>query len=79
MKSVHFISYIFYLFIFYNTVNVSTCRSDGHVTISTTVPDTITSWVASAFAVNKVSGLGIASTPAKVNLIIKITVGNNRI
>ncbi|XP_071127944.1 CD109 antigen-like isoform X2 [Mytilus edulis] len=43
-----------------------TVRSDGHVTISTTVPDTITSWVASAFAVNKVSGLGIASTSAKI-------------
>ncbi|CAC5382288.1 CD109 [Mytilus coruscus] len=40
--------------------------SDGHVTISTTVPDTITSWIASAFAVNKVSGLGIASTSAKI-------------
>lgn len=45
---------------------VSSFSADGHVTIKTTVPDTITSWVASAFAVNKVSGLGIAPTSAKV-------------
>ena len=45
---------------------VSSFSADGHVTIKTTVPDTITLWVASAFAVNKVSGLGIAPTSAKV-------------
>ncbi|XP_048758952.2 CD109 antigen-like isoform X2 [Ostrea edulis] len=45
--------------------NIST-GSDGHVQISTTVPDTITSWIASAFAINSVSGLGIADTTAKI-------------
>lgn len=43
-------------------------RSDGQVQISTTVPDTITSWIASAFAINSASGLGIADTTAKVSL-----------
>ncbi|KAL4230965.1 hypothetical protein ACF0H5_011338 [Mactra antiquata] len=41
-------------------------RNDGKVTISTTIPDTITSWIASAFAVNSMSGLGVAPTSAKV-------------
>ncbi|KAH3835183.1 hypothetical protein DPMN_108530 [Dreissena polymorpha] len=40
--------------------------ADGTVTISTTVPDTITSWIASAFAVHSKSGLGIASSSAKI-------------
>nr|ADA77517.1 thioester-containing protein-F [Azumapecten farreri] len=43
-----------------------TIGADGHVTIAATVPDTITSWVASAFAVHPTSGLGIAPTSAKV-------------
>ncbi|XP_033743834.1 CD109 antigen-like [Pecten maximus] len=40
--------------------------ADGHVSIAATVPDTITSWVASAFAVHTQSGLGIAPTTTKV-------------
>ena len=36
------------------------------MTISTIIPDTITSWIASAFAVNSKSGLGIAPVSAKV-------------
>ncbi|XP_033743827.1 CD109 antigen-like isoform X3 [Pecten maximus] len=43
-----------------------TVGADGHVSIAATVPDTITSWVASAFAVHTQSGLGIAPTSAKV-------------
>ncbi|KAK3100069.1 hypothetical protein FSP39_014251 [Pinctada imbricata] len=43
-----------------------TVGSNGQVSISTTVPDTITSWIASAFAVNKNSGLGIADSTAKI-------------
>ena len=35
-------------------------RANGQVTINTTVPDTITSWVASAFVVNSKSGLGVS-------------------
>ncbi|XP_071088372.1 CD109 antigen-like isoform X6 [Haliotis cracherodii] len=42
--------------------------TDGKAVISTTVPDTITSWVASAFAVNTQSGLGIAPTSAKIRV-----------
>ena len=40
--------------------------SNGKAIIETTVPDTITTWVATAFAVNKKSGLGVAPTPANV-------------
>jgi len=43
-------------------------RADGRAQISTTVPDTITSWIASAFAVNSISGLGVADSPAKVGV-----------
>ncbi|XP_048243510.1 CD109 antigen-like isoform X1 [Haliotis rufescens] len=45
-----------------------TVSTDGKAVISTTVPDTITSWVASAFAVNAQSGLGIAPTSAKIRV-----------
>ncbi|XP_067661520.1 CD109 antigen-like [Haliotis asinina] len=45
-----------------------TVGDDGKAVISTTVPDTITSWVASAFAVNTQSGLGIAPTSAKIRV-----------
>ncbi|XP_013393359.1 C3 and PZP-like alpha-2-macroglobulin domain-containing protein 8, partial [Lingula anatina] len=40
--------------------------SDGRVSFETKVPDTITSWVASAFAVSDTMGLGVGSTPAKL-------------
>ncbi|XP_048243517.1 CD109 antigen-like isoform X8 [Haliotis rufescens] len=46
----------------------TTAGTDGKAVISTTVPDTITSWVASAFAVNAQSGLGIAPTSAKIRV-----------
>ncbi|XP_071088373.1 CD109 antigen-like isoform X7 [Haliotis cracherodii] len=46
----------------------TTVCTDGKAVISTTVPDTITSWVASAFAVNTQSGLGIAPTSAKIRV-----------
>ncbi|XP_067663894.1 CD109 antigen-like isoform X3 [Haliotis asinina] len=46
----------------------STVGTDGKAIITTTVPDTITSWVASAFAVNTQSGLGIAPTSAKIRV-----------
>lgn len=39
----------------------------GEVVYETEAPDTITSWIASAFAVNTRSGLGIAPTTSKVN------------
>ncbi|XP_048243540.1 CD109 antigen-like isoform X14 [Haliotis rufescens] len=45
-----------------------TSGTDGKAVISTIVPDTITSWVASAFAVNAQSGLGIAPTSAKIRV-----------
>lgn len=42
--------------------------ADGTATISTTVPDTITSWVASAFAVSPTAGLGVSSDTAKLKV-----------
>ena len=37
------------------------------MSLDVVAPDTITSWVASAFALHKQDGLGIAAQPAKVN------------
>ena len=45
--------------------------SDGKCLIKETVPDTITSWVATAFAVHNESGLGIAPKPANVCIMHK--------
>ena len=36
------------------------------MSLDVVAPDTITSWVASAFALHKQDGLGIAAQPAKV-------------
>ncbi|XP_067660553.1 CD109 antigen-like [Haliotis asinina] len=47
--------------------NTTTCN-DYTAAISATVPDTITSWVVSAFAVNVVSGLGVAPNSAKIRV-----------
>ncbi|XP_066290647.1 CD109 antigen-like isoform X3 [Branchiostoma lanceolatum] len=40
--------------------------SDGTAVFTSTVPDTMTSWIASAFALNDNSGLGVADTPASM-------------
>ncbi len=44
---------------------------DGRVTIETQAPDTITSWIASAFAVSTERGLGIAGDTDKVGSQMK--------
>ncbi|GMT28413.1 hypothetical protein PFISCL1PPCAC_19710 [Pristionchus fissidentatus] len=44
-----------------------TCES-GETEYDTVAPDTITSWVASAFAVNEHSGLGVAPTTSKLRV-----------
>lgn len=41
------------------------------------VPDTITSWIASAFAINENSGLGVASSTAKVFKHISYSINNH--
>ena len=41
-------------------------RSDGTVSIADTVPDTLTTWVASAFAVHDQDGFGLSEDPATV-------------
>jgi len=43
------------------------CSADGQATLTATVPDTITSWVLSAFAVNRDVGLGVATERAQVS------------
>lgn len=40
--------------------------SNGQAIVKTTVPDTITSWLGSAFAVSLTDGLGVAEAPVKV-------------
>ncbi|XP_046569083.1 LOW QUALITY PROTEIN: CD109 antigen-like [Haliotis rubra] len=45
-----------------------TVGADGKATISSTVPDTITSWIASAFAVNSATGLGVAPSTTKLRV-----------
>ncbi|KAI8799062.1 TEP-4 [Biomphalaria glabrata] len=42
--------------------------ANGSASITATVPDTITSWVASAFAINSASGLGVAPTQAHLRV-----------
>lgn len=42
--------------------------SDGNVTLSKKVPDTITSWVISAFSVNQQFGLGLTKNPKTLNV-----------
>ncbi|XP_063427673.1 CD109 antigen-like [Mytilus trossulus] len=55
-----------------------TTGSDGKATINTTAPDTITEWIASAFAVNPRSGLGVAANTANViNLSYEFTIKLN--
>ncbi|XP_071086862.1 CD109 antigen-like [Haliotis cracherodii] len=46
----------------------TTVGKDGRASIQSTVPDTITSWVATAFAINRRSGLGVAPTSAKLQV-----------
>ena len=40
--------------------------ADGQTTLTATIPDTITSWVLSAFAINSDVGLGVAAERAQV-------------
>lgn len=42
--------------------------SRGEVNIQTTAPDSITSWQATAFALNDQSGFGLSKEPAKVTI-----------
>ncbi|NXY41112.1 CD109 protein, partial [Ceuthmochares aereus] len=41
-------------------------ESDTNTTMEVTVPDTITSWVASAFVMSENSGLGVTTTPVEL-------------
>lgn len=45
-------------------------RQDGTVGFQAKVPDTITTWVLDAFAVNDVDGLGVARESAKVRFCV---------
>jgi len=45
-------------------------RADGQATMQVTAPDTITSWVASAFAVSSDVGLGVAADTSRVSVLV---------
>lgn len=51
---------------FENQIYPSVIRSDTDTTMEVTVPDTITSWVASAFVLSENSGLGVTTAPVEV-------------
>lgn len=51
---------------FENQLCPSVIRSDADTTMEVTVPDTITSWVASAFVLSENSGLGVTTAPVEV-------------
>ena len=57
---VHYVSSCVYV--------VCLCSADGQTTMTATIPDTITSWVLSAFAVHSDVGLGVASERAEVDV-----------
>ncbi|KPM04180.1 CD109 antigen-like protein [Sarcoptes scabiei] len=45
-----------------------TSGSNGIATYSDSIPDTITSWYISAFAIDSITGLGVAEKPTKINV-----------
>ena len=54
-----------FLFPFHSLVGMN--RNDGTARFAASVPDTITSWIISAFAMDSITGFGISPVPAKVN------------
>ncbi|XP_067120977.1 CD109 antigen [Centruroides vittatus] len=46
--------------------NDTMANSEGKFVLSSQIPDTITSWIVSAFSMDSVTGLGIAPQPAKI-------------
>ncbi|KAK3607705.1 hypothetical protein CHS0354_016729 [Potamilus streckersoni] len=52
----------------YNRVKTG---SDGTAVVNSTCPDSITTWIASAFAVNNETGLGIAPSTAELMVFLK--------
>nr|BAR45599.1 thioester-containing protein 2 [Epanerchodus sp. RS-2014] len=48
--------------------NNTVAQQDGVATISATAPDTITSWIVSAFAIDSITGLGVVRAPAKLTI-----------
>ncbi|ESO82800.1 hypothetical protein LOTGIDRAFT_211452 [Lottia gigantea] len=50
---------------------------NGEFVFSSRVPDTITSWFATAFSVSPTNGLGLTTTPAKLNAFQKFFVSLN--
>ncbi|XP_060084301.1 CD109 antigen-like [Ylistrum balloti] len=51
--------------------------NNGQTELTVTVPDTITSWVATAFAVNKDTGLGLAPSPSNLEVFMPFFIRMN--
>ncbi|XP_021365550.1 CD109 antigen-like isoform X1 [Mizuhopecten yessoensis] len=49
----------------------------GQTELTATVPDTITSWVATAFAVNKDTGLGLSPSPSNLEVFLPFFIRMN--
>nr|BAR45595.1 thioester-containing protein 2 [Niponia nodulosa] len=48
--------------------NGTAAKQDGLATISAVAPDSITSWIVSAFAIDSITGLGVVRAPAKLTI-----------
>ena len=49
-----------------HSVNYSVYRSDGTQQLSFTVPDSITTWVLTAFTLNQDDGFAVSRSPSEV-------------
>lgn len=49
-------------------------RSDGTASVSHAVPDSLTSYTISAFAIHPVDGLGIATSSSQVSVLFFVVV-----
>lgn len=63
--------FVFFVFSNYTSIHSGTLiyRYNGRAILKPTVPDTITSWVITAFSVDPVYGLGLIEAPTKVVFI----------
>ncbi|XP_060078507.1 CD109 antigen-like [Ylistrum balloti] len=52
-------------------LNFEVCRYNGEARLSRKTPDSMTTWVASMFASDKKTGLGVATSTAEITVVLK--------